>query len=126
MTEDELTEYTTDLANRGSCFYFPEGWAAPLATGHKYRFFFSSLDGVTRMNDFGTPMNAPNIDWEYLRWDIPYPWTKNDQSMYFTHTYTEYRSNFNMTKDWLPKYNNTIPALESQYVGGQNFWYNET
>ena len=46
--------------------------------------------------------------------------------MYFTHTYTTYRTNFNMTKDEVFKSNNTIPALESQYVGGQNFWYNET
>jgi hypothetical protein len=46
--------------------------------------------------------------------------------MYFTHTYTEYRTDFNLTKDGVFKENNTIPALESQYVGGQNFWNNET
>ena len=63
MNETELASYVSDLSNRGSAPYLPEGWAAPLATGHKYRFFFSSIDGNTRMSDFGVPMQAPNIDW---------------------------------------------------------------
>lgn len=118
MNEIELASYVSDLSNRGSAPYLPEGWAAPLATGHKYRFFFASIDGNTRMNDFGIPMEAPNIDWEYTDWDIPYIWNKTDEPMYFTHTYTEYRTDFNLTKDEVLKANGTIPALKSQYVGG--------
>jgi hypothetical protein len=78
MNETELTTYAADLNNRGSIFYLPEGWATPLATGHKYRFFFASLDGVTRMNDFGTAMAAPNIDWEHLELSITSNYVKTD------------------------------------------------
>ena len=78
MNETELTTYASDLNNRGSIFYLPEGWATPLATGHKYRFFFASMDAATRMNTFGTAMNAPNIDWEFLEMSITADYVKTD------------------------------------------------
>jgi hypothetical protein len=58
--------------------------------------------------------------------DLPYIWNKTDEPIYFTHTYTEFRSDWNLTKDGELKKNGTIPELESQYWNGQNFWNNET
>jgi hypothetical protein len=55
MDNETFNSYIYDLGNRGSQFYFPEGWAQPLATGHKYRMFFASLDGVT-LDDYGTAL----------------------------------------------------------------------
>jgi hypothetical protein len=55
MDNETFDDYVYNLGNRGSQFFFPEGWAQPLATGHKYRMFFASLDGVT-LDDYGTAL----------------------------------------------------------------------
>ena len=90
-----------------------EGWAAVLATNHKYRFFFASMTNVKSCNMWGTAVTSTSVDWENLKMTIAPDYVKTDASIYMTHTYTEYRTDFNLTKDGELKRNNSIPALES-------------
>ena len=90
-----------------------EGWSAVLATSHKYRFFFASMSNVKSCNLWGTALTSTSVDWEFLKMKVSEDYVKADGSIYMTHTYTDYRTDFNLTKDNVLKENDTIPALPS-------------